>query len=205
MAEIGSIYVGMDEFERDIVPDGPFGKPVKYSELKEEIIENVVTNIHRIQPDEEPQEEIKGLDIRTDEINARKAFMYFNDQQLQRDGQETFKDRVLRLKSELSNMHKFIKTNEISSKEENKEGDKSNKILAQVEDLLARAEHLVAPVGEEKVSRGLADILSGLKIESKEGQNENVVYELMFNKDCKNLMIAAKISELKKRIRIIHK
>lgn len=84
MAEIEGIEIGMEEFEQDTVPEGPFGRKMEYSELQEEIIENVVVNMHRVQPDEEPHEEIKGVDIRSDEINARKAFMYFNDQELQK-------------------------------------------------------------------------------------------------------------------------
>lgn len=104
-------------------------------------------------------------------------------------------------------MQKFIKTNELSAKEESKDGENSSKTLTQistsVDDLLVRTEKLIAPTGVEKSNRGLEEILSSLNIESKEG--ENVVYELMFNKDCKNLMVAAKISELKKRIKIIQK
>jgi hypothetical protein len=63
MAEIDAIDVGMNEFEQESVPDGPFGRKTQYSELQEEIIENVVVNLHRAQQDEEPQEEIKGIDI----------------------------------------------------------------------------------------------------------------------------------------------
>jgi hypothetical protein len=136
--------------------------------------------------------------------------MYFNDQQLQKDGKEAFKDKVLRLKSELSNMQKYIKTNEISSKEESKDGEKSSKTLVEIsssiEELLLKTEKLISPSGVGKSSRGLEEILTSLNIGSKEGANdENVIYELMFNKDCKNLMVAAKISELKKRIKIIQR
>jgi hypothetical protein len=148
-------------------------------------------------------------DIVSDEINARKAFMFFNDQQLKREGEETFDDKVNRVIRQLDDLKILVKLRENDKKEESKGEDKIN-ILQEIDDLKEKADGLINPISknEEILSKSvLKPISQAIQKISKDSEesSENIVYELMYNKDSKNVIIAAKISELQKRVNTIQK
>lgn len=218
MDEHGEVEVkleGLDDTITNDLPEGPFGRPVEpEDEIKEEIIESIGPNSNFEIKNEEieiPDDTIQA-EISTDEINARKAFLYFNEQEQRRQGQETFDDKVERLLKELNILKSIVKQREAIKVEESKDEPQSN-ILQEIEALQQQAERIVNPIdSSNQLSKAhaikpLSEIMQKLSIanEASPGDSENIIYELMYNKDSKNVIVAAKISELRKRINIIQK
>jgi hypothetical protein len=218
MDEHGEVEVkleGLDDSITHELPEGPFGRPADpEDEIKEEIIESIGPNTNFDVKNEDieiPDDSIQA-EISTDEINARKAFLYFNEQELRRQGQETFDDKVERLVKELNVLKGIVKQREAIQTEESKEEPQSS-ILQEIESLQEQAERIVNPIdSSNQLSKAhaikpLSEMLQKLSVagSASAADSDNIVYELMYNKDSKNLIVAAKISELKKRINVIQK
>jgi len=183
--------------------------------VKEEVIESfgMKVNFESKNDQIETHQDSAPDCISTDDINARKAFLYFNDWDLQKRGEETFNQKVERIQNELSRLKFIAKKRDLDHKEgdieESKDEEKVTNVLQQIEALEKQTERIANPqLSELKSSKAagakpIESILSNLSINEK--SEENVIYELMYNSDCKNLMAAAKISELKKRVNTIQK
>ena len=216
--EVEEIEVKMDdvideEEKEEYQLKGPFEQPqIEHQELKEEIIESISSrpNFEARNDEIEIPDETGQTEINTDEINARKAFLYFNDQEMRKKGEEVFDDKVKRVTEQLDQLKLIAKQRQDKGKEESKE-TQGSKILHEIEDLQQQANRIINPVdvNEQLLINSpiapLAQILQKISSSDKPAGSENIVYELMYNKDCKNIMVAAKISELRKRINTMQK
>ncbi|CAI2373363.1 unnamed protein product [Moneuplotes crassus] len=196
-------------FDIDINPEG---------EIDEEIIESIgiKTNFESRNDKIETPDEGIIENINTDEINARKAFLYFNDCDIEKQGEESFYNKVKKIQNELSRLKlvvsKVDSEDQDDSKEETKQDSESkidsSKVLKEIDAMQTRVNKLINPKlsknSPSEDSKPLSELVSALSL-SDGSDSHNVVYELMYNSDCKNLMVAAKISELKKRINVIQK
>lgn len=218
MAGVEEISVRLDELEdsklgADII-EGPFGRPVDpESEIQEIVLESIgkEPNFEAKNDEIEVVEDSILNEVRTDEVHAAKAFMYFKEQQLASEGKETFDQKVDRVIKELQKLKAIVKQKESETTEESKDEPSSN-MLQQIEEMQEQVEMIVNPKAiSDKLEalrpvKPLAEQLKNLTQSDPESANsEDVVYQLMYNKDCKNVMVAAKISELKKRMNIIQK
>lgn len=142
--------------------------------------------------------------------------MYFNDRQQQLHGKEAFDDKVNRVMKQLEILKRVFKQREmdVQESEENKEDKEqtSQNTLKDIEALQDRANRILNPLESEDALKGVAsikpltDALQKLSVSSSDTpESSNITYELMYNKDCNNIMVAAKISELKKRLNILQK
>jgi hypothetical protein len=216
--EVEEIEVKMDdvideEEKEEYQLKGPFEQPqIEHQELKEEIIESISSrpNFEARNDEIEIPDETGQTEINTDEINARKAFLYFNDQEMRKKGEEVFDDKIKRVTEQLDQLKLIAKQRQDKGKEESKE-TQGSKILHEIEDLQQQANRIINPVdvNEQLLINSpiapLAQILQKISSSDKPAGSENIVYELMYNKDCKNIMVAAKISELRKRINTMQK
>ena len=173
---------------------GPFGRPVEdTNELKDEIIESLgkPMNYEHINEEiETPSDNVK-VEITTDEISARKAFLYFNDKQEAKEGKHSFEHKVHTILEELKNLKSMV-DHRAENQEENKQKD-SNNVLQEIEVLQNQVERILNPLEQNEFLLGdtsikpLTETLSKLtaEAEAKSTDPSDVVYELMFNKDCK--------------------
>ena len=143
-------------------------------------------------------------------LMLNKAFLYFKDQDIEKQGKESFHKKVERIQNLLSRLKIVANKADSETEEESKEEINVSDILKQIEAMETQASKIINPqltdISKEK-SEGVKPLTKLLENISKpEGtENQDVVYELMYNSDCKNLMVAAKISELKKRVNVIQK
>lgn len=218
MADVEEISVHMEDLEDSKlgagISEGPFGRPVdSESEIQEIVLESIgkAPNYEAKNDEIEVVEDSILTDVRTDEVHAAKAFMYFKEQQLASEGKETYDQKVDRVIKELQKLKAIVKQRDAETTEENK-GEPSSNILQQIEEMQEQVELIINPKAiSDKLDtlrpvKPLAEQLKNLSLSEPDStDSENVVYQLMYNKDCKNVMVAAKLSELKKRMNIIQK
>lgn len=175
--------------------DSPFKEKVHQNdELKDEVIETLGSEFNA----EIKNESIRVLDeiessniVITDEINARLAFKYFNDQELRKEGKEAFEDKVERIAKQLNKIKTLVKHRRSNNVEEGKD-EVTDNFLEEIEKMQSQAKKIVNPADLDTVITQFQNIKplaeSLLKLSAKENEeeaSENVVYELMYNKDCK--------------------
>lgn len=146
--------------------------------------------------------------IVTDEINARLAFLTFQDFEKSKSHEETFDQKLERVIKQLSLLKTIIDQKLLKAGDKG-EIEKNKSFLSQIELMQSKANEIVKNESSDKkeLDESLKPIIKALsKLTSENSDKEatdNVTYELVYNKESKNILIAAKISELKKRLDII--
>jgi hypothetical protein len=149
----------------------------------------------------------------TDEINAKLAFMNFDQLDKSRAGEETFDKKLQRVFIQLNVLKSLIDQKQLQSTNSSSKETINPATLLQVEQLQGKLAHLLSNNGNNDSNEpdsSLKPIIKSLGNLTKNSENpapnsDNVTYELMYNKDTKNILVASKLSELKKRLDVIQK
>ena len=195
MEESKEVELEFSSPEKENYFESPFQEKVHQNEeLRDEVIETLGSEFNA----EAKNESIKVLDeiessniVITDEINARLAFKYFNDQELKKEGKEAFEDKVERIAKQLNKIKTLVKHRR-SNKLEDSKDEVTDNFLEEIEKMQSQAKRIVNPADLDTVITQFQNIKplteSLLKLSTKENEeesSENVVYELMYNKDWK--------------------
>lgn len=149
--------------------------------------------------------------IVNDEINARLAFINFSEIDKSRAGESTFDEKVENMIRHINSLKSIIEQKQTMS-DDHQSKETHSKILKQIEFLQEQANNLISKSypsdassnpAIERLIKSLGELTSSDSQDDK--SSDNVSYELLYNKECKNVLVAAKISELKKRMEIIQK
>lgn len=193
MEESKEVELEFSSPEKESYFESPFREKVHQNEeLRDEVIETLGSEFNA----EAKNESIKVLDeiessniVITDEINARLAFKYFNDQELKKEGKEAFEDKVERIAKQLNKIKTLVKHRR-SNKLEDSKDEVTDNFLEEIEKMQSQAKRIVNPADLDTVITQFQNIKplteSLLKLSTKENEeesSENVVYELMYNKD----------------------
>ena len=193
MEESKEVELEFSSPEKESYFESPFREKVHQNEeLRDEVIETLGSEFNA----EAKNESIKVLDeiessniVITDEINARLAFKYFNDQELKKEGKEAFEDKVERIAKQLNKIKTLVKHRR-SNKLEDSKDEVTDNFLEEIEKMQSQTKRIVNPADLDTVITQFQNIKplteSLLKLSTKENEeesSENVVYELMYNKD----------------------
>ena len=152
MEESKEIELDFSSPEKTFIIESPFNEKVNQTdELRDEVIETLGTEFNA----EAKNESIKVIDeaenptiVVSDEINARLAFKYFNDQELKREGKEVFEDKVERIAKQLNKIKTMVKHRRSNGSEENKD-EVTDNFLEEIEKMQNQAKKIVNPVDLE--------------------------------------------------------
>ena len=157
------------------------------------------------------QEQSKA-NIFTSEVNAKLAFMNFEEVEKSRLGQETFEDKLKRVSKQFTTFKSLIEQKQQLDSSNNTKSEVSPHVIAQLETIQGRLDYLLENNSSsgEKVDSRVESIIRSMKHLTQNQDDEqtltdNVTYELMYNNDSSNILVAAKLSELKKRMDRIQK
>ena len=150
--------------------------------------------------------------ISTDEINAKISFLYFQERENQKGDLPTFESKVQQVLSQLKCLKSIIEQSRIISSSQDAgiildpSSSKSNQLsLINEIDSLYESISSTPSISASPVDPALKPILNSILKPNDSDSSQSVSYELLYNKSSKNILIAAKISELRKRVEIINK